>query len=334
MAHAPGKLKEKIVTILERHIDQQARVSCDVFLPVIAHPDMEPRQIDVLIETGTPKRPTRTIVEVQDRKSKPTRGEFDGWLEKMKEVGAQHLICVSKAGFPKSIIQKANNIGPSVRLFTLKQLEHATDNIFPPTIMSNEIEVVTYGRLTGILVDPVHLYQMHPQIDPKSLPDPHFKMFKPAKRDFFVSPTEVTDWHLFAHPKNLRELPHNGQMFTLRYSYDCDPTKPWHFITKTGTVPLKRFEIQIELSILSHPIEWEHNCYEQVGEGEIGWILKGHANYDGKDTIVYIPLRKEDDGQYFAGRPIANSENAETFIGFGDVGYKSENFDEYLKPNK
>ena len=70
MAHAPGKLKEKIVTILERHIDPQAQVSCDVFLPVIAHPDMKPRQIDVLIETGTTKRITRTIVEVQDRITK------------------------------------------------------------------------------------------------------------------------------------------------------------------------------------------------------------------------------------------------------------------------
>ena len=153
-------------------------------------------------------------------------------------------------------------------------------------------------------------------------------------KDYFVSPTEVTDWHLFDHTKNLRELPHNGQLFTLRYGYDCDPTNPWHFITKNGSVPMKRFEIQIELSVLSHPIEWEHNCYEQVGEGEVGWILKGSANYDGKDTTVYIPLRKEDGGQYFAGRPVAKSKNAETFIGFGDVGYKTENFDQYLKPGQ
>lgn len=119
MSDAPGKLKEKVVTILERHIDQSARVSCDVFLPVVAHPDMEPRQIDVLIETGTKARPTRTIVEVQDRKSKPTPTEFDGWLKKMEEVGAQHLVCVTKAGYTATILKKASNRGPTVRLFTL-----------------------------------------------------------------------------------------------------------------------------------------------------------------------------------------------------------------------
>lgn len=44
--------------------------------------------------------------------------------------------------------------------------------------MSNDLDVVTYGRLTGILIDPVHLYQMHPDIDPNKPPDPHFKMFR------------------------------------------------------------------------------------------------------------------------------------------------------------
>ena len=94
VSNAPGKLKEKVVTILERHIDQSARVTCDVPLPVVADPARKPRQIDVLIETGTEARPTRTIVEVQDRKSRPSPTEFDGWLTKMEEVGAQHLMCV------------------------------------------------------------------------------------------------------------------------------------------------------------------------------------------------------------------------------------------------
>ena len=326
MVNAPGKLKEKIVTILERHIDQSAHVSCDVMMPVIAHPEMQPRQIDVLIKTGTPTRPTITIVEVQDRTSKPSRGEFDGWLEKMKEVGAQHLMCVTKAGYPKSIVTKASKIGPSVRLFTLKQLEEAKDNVLPPSIMSNELDVVTYGRLTGIKIIPVHLYQMHPGINLDDPPDPHFKMFRPAGKEEFVSATEVTDWHLFAHPNNVRELPHTGEMFTLKYGYDVDPKKPWHFITKNKPVPLKRFEVQIELSVLSHPIVWEHNHYEQVGEGEVGWILKGKATYEEKDTVMYLPLRKTGDGQYSAGRPTAISQNAETFIAFGDVGYQAESF--------
>lgn len=95
MTDAPGKLNEKIVTILERHIDQSAKVSCDVYLPVVADPDMGPRQIDVLIETGTTTRPTRTIVEVQDRMSKPTPTDFDGWLKKWR-TWAHSTSCVSR----------------------------------------------------------------------------------------------------------------------------------------------------------------------------------------------------------------------------------------------
>lgn len=331
MTEAPGKLKEKVVTILERHIDQSARVFCDVLLPVVADPQMEPRQIDVLIETGTKARPTRTIVEVQDRKSKPQPTEFDGWLKKMEDVGAQHLMCVTKAGYTKTILKKAANRGPTVRLFTLEQLEKSKGNILPPSIMSNDLHLVTYGQLLSIKIIPVHPYQMHPDIDPSKPPDPHYKMFLPHGTDKPQSATEVTDWHLFANPKNVKALPHTGEMVHLKYSYDVDPTKPWKFITKTGWVPLKRFEISIKLSIDSHPIDWEQNYYEQVGEGEVGWILKGTANYGGKDTVVYLPLRKEDDGLYSAGRATAMSENAVTFVGYGDVGHRAEEFSH--KPN-
>lgn len=326
MSEAPGKLKEKVVTILERHIDQNARVFCDVLLPVVSDSEMEPRQIDVLIETGTKARPTRTIVEVQDRKPKPQPTEFDGWLKKMEDVGAQHLMCVTTAGYTKTILKKAAKRGPTVRLFTLKQLEESNGNILPPSIMNNNLDVITYGQLLSILIIPVHPYQMHPDIDPSKPPDPHFKMFLPCGSDKPKSATEVTDWHLFAHPNNVKELPHTGEMFNLRYGYNCPPAAPWKFITKTGWVPLNRFEVAIKLSITSHPIEWEHNYYEQVGEGEVGWMLKGTATYNGGNTVVYLPLRKEGEGLYSAGRATAMSENADTFVSYGDVGHKAEEF--------
>jgi hypothetical protein len=98
--------------------------------------------------------------------------------------------------------------------------------VFPSSIMSNKLDVVTYNRLTGIKIEPVHLIQMHPDIDPNNLPDPHCKMFIPPNREEPVSATDVTDWNLFAHPKNVEELLHTGENITLRYRYECDPTKP------------------------------------------------------------------------------------------------------------
>lgn len=334
MKHAPGKLKEKIVTILEQHIDHNAKVSCDVFLPIIAHPEIGPRQIDVLIETGTSSRPTYSIVEVQDRKSKPTPTEFSGWLDKMREVGAQHLICVTKAGYPKSIIQKATKIGPNVRLFTLKQLENLDGNMLPPSIMGNKIEHVTYEKLDGLSVIPEHLFQMHPDINLKNLPDPHYKMFMPYPNKEFVSATDVTDWHLFANPKNMKELPKNDEKFTLKYGYDCDQKKPWRFKSKNGSIGIKRFDIQIQLRIKEFPIDWEQNQYKQLGHGEVGWLLKGKADIKGNNTTVYIPLRKESDELYYAGQPYAENDFGDTFVQYGKKGFKALKIDSINTGNK
>jgi hypothetical protein len=334
MKHAPGKLKEKVVTILEKHIDHNAKVTCDVFLPVVAHPEMNPRQIDVLIETGTKSRPTYTIVEVQDRTSKPSRGEFDGWLEKMKEVGAQHLICVTKAGYTKSQIKKASFIGPSVRLFTLSQIESIDGKVLPPSLMGDKIQVVTYEKLEGIRIDPVHLYQMHPDIDPKNLPDPHYKMFIPYPKKEFVSATEVTDWHLFANPKNLDELPKDGTKFTLKFGYDFDQKKPWRFKSNNGSVLLKRLDIQIQLTINEYSIDWEQSKYEQLGQGEIGWLLKGTTSYKGKEVKIYIPLRKETDELYYAGQPYTENKSGDTFVQYGKKGFKAIKIEEIKTGNK
>jgi hypothetical protein len=49
---------------------------------------------------------------------------FHGWIMKMKEVGAESLICVSALGFPQSIKADVLNVyGPTVRLMTLTEME-------------------------------------------------------------------------------------------------------------------------------------------------------------------------------------------------------------------
>ena len=118
------RIIEKIVSLLEKALTPVAQVEHDIFLPVIGRPDRRPRQCDIVITSGQPPRQTITIVEVQKRKSRPNINTFHGWIEKMREVGAQHLICVSALGFPQSIIDDvAMRYGPTVRLTTLKELE-------------------------------------------------------------------------------------------------------------------------------------------------------------------------------------------------------------------
>ena len=117
------KTQEKVVTIIERHLGQGAKVRRNVHLPVLESKIGRTRQCDIVIEEGTEPRQTISIVEVQKRGKKPEINEFGGWVKKMREVGAQHLICVSELGFPRSIKEEADLIGPTVRLLTLKKIE-------------------------------------------------------------------------------------------------------------------------------------------------------------------------------------------------------------------
>jgi len=144
------KIKEKVVAIIENYLDKDSKVFHDENLPVIASPSNRTRQCDVVIVQGEEPRITTSIVEVQKRKSKPNINDFGGWLKKKEEVGAQHLICVSEKGFPKSIKEEADRIGPSVRLLTLKELEEKKWPIHLPNFLSKIIKV-RYDEIWGDL---------------------------------------------------------------------------------------------------------------------------------------------------------------------------------------
>ena len=101
------KLVEYVVKLIEQAISPDARVEHDVWLPDLTEASNK-RQCDIVIWTGSLPRETITIVEVQDRNKPFDINTFDGLCKKMRKVGAQHLICVSKQDFPSSIINEVN----------------------------------------------------------------------------------------------------------------------------------------------------------------------------------------------------------------------------------
>lgn len=122
------KTAEYIAALFEKILSPDAKVEHNVFLPVVGRPDRKPRQCDVVVTYGRQPRTSIAIVEVQKRNRKPEITIFHGWVAKMREVGAQHLICVSEHGYPRSIIDEvALVIGPTVKLMTLRQLEQGDD---------------------------------------------------------------------------------------------------------------------------------------------------------------------------------------------------------------
>jgi len=116
-----GKQLEQLVHLIEKSISPDATVEHDVDMPILNSGIGATTQCDIVIRSGKPPRETITLVEVQDRGSKVKPNDFRGWKQKLHDVGAQHLICVSKQEFPASIKEQASMSGSAVMLITLKE---------------------------------------------------------------------------------------------------------------------------------------------------------------------------------------------------------------------
>lgn len=122
MNKSNGLYLEKLVEAIEKSIDPNSRVIHDVNLPDLNSKKGRKTQCDIVIYSGSPPREMMTIVEVQDRSSKPTANDFRGWIRKKEEVGAHRLICVSKKGFTATQEEKAQNSGNTIQLIQLSEI--------------------------------------------------------------------------------------------------------------------------------------------------------------------------------------------------------------------
>ncbi|MGC4038680.1 MAG: hypothetical protein QM764_22140 [Chitinophagaceae bacterium] len=118
----PHPYLEHIVYWIEKSLAPGAIVLHNQRLPVVGSSSGKKRQCDIVIRSGPENRETLTIVEVQDRKSPVKIAEFEGWQKKLKQVGAQHLVCVSRHPFPESIKEQAALSGNTVKLITINTL--------------------------------------------------------------------------------------------------------------------------------------------------------------------------------------------------------------------
>lgn len=320
---------EKIVCILERQIQRGAAVKRNQFLPVLGSPSGRTRQCDVVIEEGVEPRVTRSIVEVQKRAAKPTINDFNGWVEKLKEVGAQHLICVSAKGFSRSVREKADLLGPTVRLITLKDASDVPWPI-PRMRLYDKMQIVTYEKLNGYQMEGHHAMQIDPNEKPVCCPNPHEKIFK-LPDDRLLSPTDLLDWHLFSTPKNLEELP-KGMVVTVGAIFNWDWDGAVRFQDFGGAwVPLKRLVLSMSLSVSETEIEWEGSAYEQTGWGEIGWVLRGSAIFEGRSVDLVAPLVRVASGEYYLRSPVVIGD-FDSFLSFQGKTHRASRFYDVLPP--
>jgi hypothetical protein len=313
------KLVEKVVALLEKALSPDAKVQHNVKLPVIGQPDREPRQCDVVITRGSHPRQTITIVEVQKRQSKPDINTFNGWVEKMREVGAQSLICVSVKGFPSSILSKvANQIGPTVRLMTLANL--ANPNMLGLVMMPFLVHRTGQFRIKSIGTVQIQLLAETLGSDRLEI-NTDDKLFTVGGAESPLSLNELVSQSLTT--ANISEaMLTRGEREPESYSavlelMSTDSTEPDLWITVSG----KRFKVRslpvtLAIDTKSSRIPLEILGYSQeTVDGELAWVAMASGEVDGKAIQSQIVFKAgADQNLYIASVHSVGFENCNLYL--------------------
>ena len=298
MTKSDWKNLEKLVQIIEKSIDPQAIVQHDVKLPVLNSRIGATQQCDVVIYHGPKSRQTITIVEVQDRTSKVKPNDFRGWIQKLDDLGAQHLICVSKKAFPKSIKERSLLSGNKVRLVKIEEL--GTDSIpigfFDVSFEVSNLDIVSFAD--------VNIYLSKDEIKAKDIQKQLNRKIQIQSNDKVFTYDKVALITLFDLCKQSFDRPSvssNGSQ-ELSISKDSNPQLFLKIDNDFFRVGIEcKFEWTYEhanspVSILS---------YEQDEHGVLAWVIEGFYESNRGDIWFKIPLVRGNN-EYVIGDLLGN----------------------------
>ncbi|WP_099188334.1 hypothetical protein [Tepidibacter mesophilus] len=268
------KETEKIVAAFEKRISEESEVMHNVILTDLSG-DSNGRQCDIVIRSGKYPRETVTIVEVQDRKSQLNITTFDGFVEKMRSVGAQHLIVVSKCEFPISVRRRAMRLGPTVRLINFSEMmkgEFVIEFIDDSVTICNHFLDDFVVRIKDIGDQEDNLDLVFSILEEGNI------IFE--RDDLEYSPSELI-FHCLKHsPGNYKEGKHKG---TIKISIDervC--------IKSIKSIPVGiEFDITVNTSISKLDLK----CFEykqQDLDDPLLWYAEGLGKIDGEDARIGI----------------------------------------------
>lgn len=264
MSNADWLTIEKLVQLIEKSIDKDSTVEHNVRLSDLTSKTGKKRQCDLVITSGKAPRHTKTIVEIQSRTSKFNITFFHGLIQKMKDVGAQHLICVSTVGFTQAIKEETKDMGGTVRLITLKKYdtEKIPFNFFKFTL--NHIEPIYTQSAPLKLVLPKSLYIKNIKID---------------EAQFTVS---LCGSQLFSLPQLIsyyfkENKSEPGYTYDVKLPFNEGKIKLLHDkklynVSIEGSINVQNKTTQVPVSIYD---------YNQEDSGSIAWALEGSFIRDG-----------------------------------------------------
>jgi len=292
------KTVEKVVALLEKSLAPEARVRHNVKLPCLTTGYKE--QCDVVIEMGQEPRVTRTIVEVQKRNERVKPNDFRGWCQKLRDVGANRLICVSARPFPRSIKDKvAKELGPTVLLVRLEALEAKR---WPFQIVNNAMKVFKSKVEVDGTIKPNPLLLFHPDQNPfkectgdvfnaASLPnvirrEGHAELLPIL--DLVNEGVRLMDKHpeLIRLPEGVRQVPLRWNPKGVSFCFN-GKTAPIHEVRAVYTVETRSFLFPFEIS-----------SYTQEGHDTLAWVVRATGKVDGEDAELRFTCTPNADGGF------------------------------------
>ncbi len=302
----PGDDLEKIVEIIERSTSPTARIEQNVFLPILTSTQGHTAQCDIVIRNGPAHRETLTIVEVQDRNSKVDINTFRGWLGKIDDVGAQHLICVSRKDFASSIKEKATQSGSKIFLVTLKDLT-------PESIPLDFIHFIFLYNSVDIKIRSVKPYVGKGEIAKLGLkPMNHELGDKVWSLDqiTMISLLELCRFSINDSQDSLNPATSKNNLEKLSYKPVGEDAL---YYCHNGELIRVGLDCEFEWESEHAEIPMSVASYEQDQHGALAWLFEVEHNSKSGPISIKLPVVKLDDGTYKVLDSIINTQLEYTF---------------------
>jgi hypothetical protein len=288
-----GKFLEQLVQIIEKSISPDSIVEHNVQLPILNSKSGLTAQCDIVIRTGKKPRQTITIVEVQDRNRATDINDFRGWKQKLEDVGAQHLFCVSRKEFPKSIKEMAALSGNTIKLITIKELEAKE---IPLTLLNfsgnfYDIDIVHIKRDETRFFDfeavELGITQDKVEEELKVLMANDFK-FSFDKKELIALSTLCLE-----NSSTTEDVVLRTSVLDLGY----DKKMPFFFLTSAGFISI-RLRIKYTWTNKVIPLPISVLSYEQNEYGALAWVVESFYQSSRGPIWIKIPVTKNDDDSY------------------------------------
>lgn len=280
-----GKRYEELVHMIESSIAPDSIIEHDVNLPILNSTSGATTQCDIVIRSGPASRQTITIVEVQDRATKVKPNDFRGWKQKREDVGAQHLICVSRQEFPASIKEQAQLSGNSIMLVTLKE---GVPDDFPN-------DLIRYKRKSFGLNEITHIQPSSSRSLTESLGvrDDLLALTEFSSNDMCWSLDRVNLISLYQLCRDIYPIPEGVSSGEGELILKHDTGRPLYILINDIFV---RIGLELRFAWTNEVIEKPVSIlsYEQIDHGVLAWIAEiVDENSKGK-TVIRFPLMKKD----------------------------------------